>query len=87
MFSDTILGRMYTGDVLLRYTENLLLSMKVKITVKPDFPPDTQGYILKAKYNDGILDIAKNVDIKESRDSVLNLSVYEANFDWLEVVY
>ncbi len=87
MFPDTVLGRMYTGDMLLRYTENLVLDMKVKLTVNPDSASNMQGLVLKAKYRDGVLDLAKNVDIRERRDSVLDLSVYDANFDWLEVIY
>ncbi|MCD8091201.1 MAG: hypothetical protein LUD81_11390 [Clostridiales bacterium] len=87
LFTDTVLGRMYTGDMQLRYTENLTLNMKVKLKVNPDSQTETGGCVLKAKYCDGVLDLERNVVIKEERDSVLNLNVYDINFDWLDVEF
>ncbi|MCD8089120.1 MAG: hypothetical protein LUD81_00570 [Clostridiales bacterium] len=86
IFLETLLGRIYTGDVLLKYTDNLKPTMKINLTVNSE-STDKQGCVLKAKYRDGSLIIERHSDIKEERDCVLNLNAYETCFDWFNVIY
>lgn len=85
LFIDTLPGRIFTGDNLLRYTSDCIIPVKVKVRLNDDRKLAISGYKMPIKY-DGDSFVYNNTISIDKEPYSISLNLLNSTLNWFDLV-